>query len=606
MTTNSGQVLSLLLKELTGVHVAANKLTSGLGGIRTAALAAGEAFVGWEIGKTIWHAIEANRELNKELERTKQLGGDFAAHLDKTRAAAFQTTYDAPTSVVSDNVRLARELGTTIGKPEAASAMLTDASKAAYVIANYTHENPEEIIKNLVRTADARAQIYSVGADGKEHVDQSKLLAELNAAAKGLILGGGFIHSNDLLQFARQSSAVAKSQTPEAFYANGVEAAIAMGAAKLGTAETSLMQQFIGGTMTAKVANHLTEGGLLHSNEWHSDHGHVVMKPSVAKRFEPMMQDPIAWLSTGEGGQAVKAYATKEGISVIAAVMQLFGRQTTQRLASEAMSNAPQFARAREIYGNIPSVQAQYAELHNNDLGTNLTEVAAAWKSFMEAFSDAGVPLVIPILHGLTDVIQGLESVTANHPTIVRDLTGVAGGIAGILVLDGSMKLFNVVAGPFAGALGQITGVSGLAATAGGIAGIAKALTGLGAVAGVSFGVKSGLDSATAGIFDKIHGDGEWKRVHDDMDKGNPFTNGTFFGSSAEAKPASSPYIAPASQPAQLGANGPIAVRVVNGRDIASGVSNYQADQLSRAPSSGTGPDLRQTPWMPGLNGYGY
>lgn len=614
MTTNASGVISTLLKDLTGLHIKAGEVEKGLNQIRTAALGAGAVFVGWEVGKGLWHAIENNRELNKELERTKQLGGDFAKNLPQTRAAAFQTSYDAPTSVVADNVRLARELGATVGHPDQVPSMLTEASKAAYVISHYTHENEEDIIKNLVRVADLRGQIYTTGADGKEHVDPAKLIAEFNDAARSLEVGGGMFSSKDLLQFARQAGAVAKAQSPEAFYVDGTEAGIAMGASRLGTAETSLMQQFIGGTMTNKVAKHLTEAGLLHSNEWQSGKsGGVVVNPGVAARFQPMMQDPVAWLSTGEGSQAVKGFAQKEGISVIAAVLELFGRQTAQRLASDAMSNQPQFARAHEIYGNVPSVAAQYAELHNHDLDTNLTEVAAAWKSFMQAFSDAGTPLVIPVLHGLTDGIHELTKITADHPDAVRGIIAVTGGIAGLTVVGGSLVVLNTCWTPLANGLKLLVGVQGLN-TAGTAIGAAATSLGSLVTALEPFAVGGAAFLAIAALMGQLHDVAGFGGKNGSFGPatGGP-ASGAAPGNGYTTRPAGvAPMpgdpdfripLPPPSGNQQQGSSGPIPVHVVNGRDLADGVGNAWANQMSRPPTGTSAPDLRMGPLMPGLLG---
>jgi hypothetical protein len=595
MTTNASQVLSTMLRELTGVHVAAGKLASSLDDIKAAAIGAGAVFVGWEVGKAIWDAIKGNQELNAQLEKTKQLGGEFAANLSKTREAAFRTANDAPTSVVADNVRMAREIGATLGHPEAAGDMLTEATKVAYLAHNYTGEDQADIVKNLIRTADLRGQIYTTGADGKEHVDPAKLTAELNAAYKALVLGGGFVTSGGLLQTARLGGAVVKEQTPEAFYAAGTEAGIAMGSARPGTAETSLMAQFIGGTMTAKVAEHLTEAGLLHSDEWHSDHGHVVVDPKAARRFEPMMQDPIAWLESGEGGQAIKAYALKEGITVTAAIMQLFSRQTTQRLASDAMNNEPQFARARDIYGNIPDVQTAYKELHDNDLGTNLTEIAAAWKSFMQAFSDAGTPLVIPFLHGLTDVIHLLMDGVANYPKLTEGLIGLAAGLAGLTVLGGALTILNLCWSPLASGLKMLTAQSAAyGPTAAGLSGIAGALAGLSAAAGLAYGIKSATDSGTKSLYDTIFGSGHWDAAHDDMSQ-NPIAKALGLNSGTS-------YVPPGSA-SQSKPTGPVPVHVTNGRELANGVADHMADQMTKPSSGTTAPDFRIDPWTAGLQG---
>lgn len=600
MSTNATQVLSAMLSQLTGIHIAAGKLQGSLNQVGKAAIGVGTAFVGWEIEKSIWKAIEGNRELNKELEKTKQLGGEFAERINQTRAAAFRTTNEAPTSVVSDNVRLSRELGQTLGHPQAAEEMLTMASKTAFLVHNYTGEKEEDIIKNLIRVADLRAQIYTVGPDGKEHVDPVKLQRELDAAYRGLVLGGGFVTSAGMLQTAKQAGAVAKEQTPEAFYAAGTEAAISMGASRLGTADTSLMQQFIGGTMTKKVAEHLTEAGLLHAGEWTSGKsGGVVINPRVAARFEPMMRDPVAWLETGEGGQAVRAFAEKEKISITAAIMQLFGRQTTQRLVNDAMSNEPQFARAREIYGNIPGVQAAYKEQMANNLDANMVAVSAAWKSFMEAFSDASVPLVIPILHGITEGLHLMMNEVADHPKITEALVGLAGGIAGLTALSGSILVLNVALGPLAGGLKLLVGISGLNAAGGSLVSLARGVSALvGVVAGAA-AIKNGSDAATGWFYDLIHGKGHWDKVHSDMSN-NPVARFLGLGGGEDK---SSPYVPPGSGSQSVMLNGNVNL---DGKKVGNIVAEGMADNISRPPTGGNAPDLRVSPWMPGLMGVGY
>jgi hypothetical protein len=588
MTTNSSQVLSIMLQQLTGLHTSAAQLSASLNGVRKAAIGVGQVFIGWEVGKSIWHAIEGNRELNKELEKTKQLGGDFAARVGQTRAAAQRTVNDTPTSTFANNVRLAREIGQTLGHPEGAEEMLSAASKTAFLVHNYTGEDEESVIKNLIRTADLRGQVYSMGADGKEHVDAKKLTAELDAAYRGLVLGGGFATSEGMLQSAKMGGAVVKEQTPEAFYAAGTEAGIAMGASRLGTAETSLMAQFIGGTMTKKVAEHLTEAGLLHSNEWHSGKsGGVVVNPSVAQRFEPMMKDPVAWLETGEGGQAIKAYALKEGVTATAAIMQLFGRQTTQRLASDAMNNEPQFARAREIWGNVPSAEAAYKEQMNGNLDANITAVTAAWKSFMEAFGDASVPLVIPILHGLTEAIHFFMNAVADHPNIVMTFTGLVGALAALTALSGAIAVFSVAIGPLVTGLGALGALTGLGTVGAAIGGIAGGLARLAAIA-------SGPGAAALAIGSIM------KPSATNVGEENTPGYADRFGNKDPNHLGSSPYVKPSSdsQPVQL--RGTV---TMDKRTVGDIVADSMADRMTRAPTGSPGADLRVSPRMPGALG---
>jgi len=67
------------------------------------------AFGGASIVKGIWSVIEGHRELNRELERTKQLGGEFAATVPQARANAFQMNRDVPPLDAAEAVRLHRE-----------------------------------------------------------------------------------------------------------------------------------------------------------------------------------------------------------------------------------------------------------------------------------------------------------------------------------------------------------------------------------------------------------------------------------------------------------------------------------------------------------------
>ena len=61
------------------------------------------------------------------------------------------------------------------------------AAKAASVISFQTGEDQETIIKNLVKVIDLRAKLFSMGPDGKEHIDPNKLGPELQAASSNLL-----------------------------------------------------------------------------------------------------------------------------------------------------------------------------------------------------------------------------------------------------------------------------------------------------------------------------------------------------------------------------------------------------------------------------------
>lgn len=610
MTTNSTQVLQAMLRELAAVHMSARNVEKSLGNIAKVAIGVGAVFIGWEVTRGLWHAIEHNRELNKELEKTKQLGGAWAANIGITRAQAIATQGEVPTTTFSNNVRLAREIGMTLGHPDAALPMLSEAAKAAYVVSHATGEDQEAIMKNIMRTADSRGHIFKVGSDGKEHVDPTMLHEEIEAAAKALILGQGFIKSGDLLQMARMGGLATRGQSADVFYPTGVESAIMLGASKTGVAETGLIQQFIGGTMTKKIAEHLTEAGLLHAGEWHSGKsGGVVVNSGVAQRFAGVQSDPQAYFATGPGATAIKEYADKNHISNMMAILQLFGRQTTQRLVADFMGNAPQFDRAREIFGGIGNISGQYKELMGHDLDTNIIAISAAWKSFMEAFSDAGTPAVIHILQTLTGAIQWFARATAEHPEAAGRLIELAGGIAALTALGGGITVFMVAWSPFVGGIRLLVGMSGAIATVG---------TGLGAVA-AGFAKIAGPLGTIVGLIGLGAGsDAFIKHQQDEIEKNNPngpmghdpFTKQFWLGSPT-AKPEKQSMDDwhptydrngnPNPMPGKQSMNAPIYVHVINVADIGRGVTGGLADGMSRPSSGPTFQDYRYDTPTPGF-----
>lgn len=481
MTTNGPQVLAVLLRDLGLLHGSVDSIITKLGKFKLAIGGAVAAFAGTKALEGLWHIVEASRELNKELNRTKQLGGDFAATVGRAREVAFSTSYAVPTTTPSENVRVQRELATQLQNPGAAADILPFAQRAAYVVANFTGEKIDDIIKNLVKVADIRAQIFSRDATGKEVVDPAKVQSEFEAAARGLILAGNYLKSGDLVQMARQAGVPAKGMTQEAFYAAMVEAAVSQGAARTGTAITSLFSQMVGGTMPVHVAEEMQRMGLMRAGEWRSDHGHVVMQPSVTERMQGIQSDPIGFI-TGP----LDAMLTARGMDAQAKLLEvfkLFGRQTTQRLVAEAMSAEPQFTRARSMFQGIPNTRQEYTRLYNEDLDTNIKSFQAAWKGLMEALGEQGVPVAISLIHNLTDALHAMTAWAVAHPNASRHLLEFAAAIAAVAAVGGSLKLVTVALKPFATGIrllsGALAGGTAAAAGATALAGGVRTLIGI-------------------------------------------------------------------------------------------------------------------------------
>jgi hypothetical protein len=603
MSSNGGVVVAELVRAMTGLRVATSEVERNLGRMKTLAIGVAGVFAGMATLKGIWGVVKGAEELNKELQRTKQLGGDFATQINATRTAAIQATFSSPTTTPGFNVRLMREMGAVLGEPADAAKIIGEAGKIASVVSHFTGEDQETVIKNLIRVADARAKIFSVGADGKEHADMNKLTAELEAAAKGLILGGNYMKSGDLFSMAKQAGVPIKGMTIAAFYAEMVEAAIALGAARAGTAVTSLFAQLVGGQMTKTVAKRMEEAGMLKPGEWSSGKsGGVVLKPAALKRFSDIQVDPVNWLMH-EGHDFISKYAKKQGISEVAAVFQLFGRQTTQRLVSEVISATPQFERAKEIYGQVPDIQAQYKTLMSEDLSMNLEALTKAWKGFVEVLGEAGIPAVITVLHTLTDAIHTLTAATAAHPDAATADLGLVTALGSLVALSGAITIFTAAIGPLVSLLGLVGGAStavavGAAPAVGGLGALIAAIP-IAAVAGVASAVIAALGFGFLFVevakknketFDADEAKLE-KYRKDQRKTDDTWGQKTYDGFDPSGRPVAPPSFVPPRSGTREG--GPMPVVITNPNAIRRGFNDGLSDNFRGDPSGSPAFDYR-------------
>jgi hypothetical protein len=584
-----------MLRHLTGVQHSVKQINSHF---RTMAILAGGAMTaigGAAAVRGIWSVVEASRKLNDELTRTKQLGGAFAQSVNdgSARSSAFSTASSVPTFAPSDLVRMQRELGTQMQNPQAASQILPMAARIAASVSNYTGEDQETIVKNLIKVADIRGQIFSKGPDGKEHVDAAKLESELNAAGRGLILGGNYLKSNDLLQMARQSGVPAKTMTQEGFYAALMEMAVSQGASRTGTATTSLFSQLVGSTMPLHTAVEMQRMGMMTASEWHKERGgKVVIGTAATERFEKALKDPIGYI-TGP----LNDLLTSKGMNSdqkLMEVFRLFGRQTTQRLVAEALSNAPQFARARSMFGDIPDPSKQFGMLMNENLSVNIKALHEAWQGFMESLGSAGTPAAISILHGLTAALHELTAFSEQHPGTAAAILEIAAGLGALAAIGGSLQVAAIGLRAFAPALR--------------IVGIALAMPGYAALGTIAGGLVrlAGALSSVAGplafLYGVLHPSSTQSPEADRAPYGGKSLHERFPNLVVPDNVPLGPLLHKESFVPSGGGGSMVRVTsytILDGRKIAETVSDHQARALSLPSPSASRFDSRMTPSFP-------
>lgn len=637
MTTNSGQVLAAMLRQLTGVQTAQKTINQNFQIMATVAAGAMAAIGGAAALKGLWSLVEGSRRLNDELTKTKSLGGEFEKTLTTTRAVAFSTSADVRTFSPSAVVKAQRELATQVPDQAQANALLPYILRAATVTSQVTGEKPEDMIQNMAKILDIRGQIFSEGPDGKKFIDPAKFMPELEMMSASLRMYAGIISSKGMLAAAMQAAVPAKGMTGPAFYADLMEAASASSPHRVGTATTSLFSQIIGGTMPLHVAHEMQRMGLMKEGEWSTGRGgRVLLGPAVSERFGQAMKSPIEFI-TGE----LNDLMTKKGMNddqKLLEVFRLFGRQTTQRLVAEALSSEPQYARSRAIFSGVKPIGEAWEMLQRENLNFNLTGVTAAWQGFIEALGDAGVPMAISILQQITGALHELTRLIEAHPNAAAWLLGIAGGLAAMAAVGGAVTLLGAglsglsaafgafsAGGAAAGALMLLTGPGGLIALALGIEMLGGKIAGLpgwlvhilsGAAAGAGAGalmggapgaVIGGVLGGVGGAIGSGTGLGETglPNLNDRLKNANEDSYfARRFGRPPPLPPAAPREVGPGGMLGRISYGGD-APRIMgdvylDGVKVGQWVAKWMAGQTSRPAAGPTAVDTRMTFVAPG------
>jgi hypothetical protein len=588
MTGNATAVLQEMMRHLTGIQGSTNAINANF--TRMALLAGGAmaAVAGAAALRGLWDMVKAAGKLNDELVRMELRGGESAdpASLARARSQAFDTARVVPIFAPDQLVKAQNELTGQLGHPKLAAEMLTAAANAAMAASFVTHEDPEKLLRNMIKIADLRAKIFSAGPDGKEFTDPVKVQAELNAMTKGLELAAGYMDSAKLLGLMTTGGLPMKGMTPEAAYAAAVELATSQGGPRGGTELTALFRQLRGGVMPRRVAEADTKAGMLEPGDWSSKSGGgagggVVLSPKGLARFNGIDTDPLAW-ATGPGKAYVENYAKKMNISMVAAVFQLFSTQTAQRLIAEAMTAGPQFERARALFGVAPDVPDQAKTIRDKSFETNVEGLSKAWTGLMQAVGDSAG--AIALLQSLTAAIHALTDAVLAHPEATKDIFYLSTALAALVTAGGTLTVLTVGLNALAGPLKLLAGITGLAATAIGINALVAPLIALGAAV-------YGLPRLLAAAADAIN-----SHLPDSMRRPSDLPG---------ADPASRPQGGRGGSPNSSGhghdrqSMGDV---YIDGHKLGVLVANHLADSINR-PTGSNSPDLRVGALYPGAAG---
>lgn len=497
MTTNSGQLLSAMLRQLTGVQTAQKTINQNF---RTMAVLAGGAMAaigGVSALKGLWNLVEASKALNGEINKLRSMGGDFEKNIPAIRRDALNLSQQVggPFSM-SATVRAYRETLAQLNSKDEADLVLPYITKGAIVASQVTGEKPEAMIQNMMRTMDSRGALTSERADGTKFIDAKKVIPELNAMVASFRMYAGQTNSAGMLAFAQMASLPAKVMTPQAFYADAMETAAAGSPSRTGTAMMSFAMQMAAGVMPLRVAKELLRMGILKPGELSQGRGgQVLLAPSATKRGLEIIKDPFTYI-TGPLNEMMNKKGMSDSDKIIA-ISKMFGRQTVVRLVAEANSSEAQYTRSRSIFKNVTSIEEAFKMLQEKDLSYNIQTFTSSWQSFIEVLGDAGVPRAISLLQSMTSGLNALTRLVEAHPDAAAWMLGLAGGLAAMAALGGSITVLTMGLNGLVVPLTAMANIAGLAALGSGLTTVGAGLAALIAPVAAFLAIKGASDRET-------------------------------------------------------------------------------------------------------------
>lgn len=489
MSTNATQVLSAIIRQLTGVHVAASKLNSQLGTMRMAIIGAGAAFAGWEMLKGLEKLTEQGVKYNQQLAQMKMANYSPAeiAKLDKQAGITMQ---QVPGTNLVDNIKGLQDLRNVSGSVEHAVELSNNMAKVNAVLANITGKPAEEAgFKFMKFLEDAGRMIDAQGKFDVSRVEhETRWMEAVISATNGRVTG------DTMFQF-RQSGKAAVNSLSEEGLTNLVPLIMSLGPVAVGTAIQGLGQQLLGGVMLKQHTIGWLQGldAIDPSKVTKGKGGNFSLSPGAVMDEQSLLHDPTKWI------REIDEHMAKLGMSIeeqVAAWRRSGLRTPIVGLAAELTQND---ATNRKEVGNIQRAgQKDQFDVMNAESPTfRITKFTEAWNNLQIALGKTVD--VTMFLVPLTDALNWLAKAAVEHPEAAKDILELAGGIAALTALSGGMMVVGIALRPLASGIGLLVGMgTGIAAAGVALVSLAGGITAM-------IAVVEGLPSILKGAMDKIN-----------------------------------------------------------------------------------------------------
>ena len=444
MSSNHAAVLGALSSHLLGVNTRVTQLHNNFGRLKTVIGGAFAIGAGMALFGVMEKIVDKTKEYSDELVKLQRLGGAIgkAAESGDMSRRAFDISTRVPMKV-TDLLKIPGASYSILGQDDSMKVW-EQLAKFSYVMqSEHGYKgDPTADLGKFLRAGELGGRL----TDPKTHQAAIEELQRfLDLSSKVMAATHGMVTPSTMLGMSQQAGFSMRGMTDEGFM-NMAIMAQAMGGPRAGTALLSTYQQMGGGKMTRSAAQNMQDMGMLSPDDWHTDHGRVIVNADVQRRLGGLLShNPMDLVDAMYAN--LEKRGVKDPVEQQRIIMGALSRQTGQRFINEQMMNREQMASERARMNGGMGSSSSFDLLMNKSVSANMEALSNSWNNMLTALAGPNSENVINFLKALTSVTQSLTGTinAAGAETISNIGKGLAvltvalttGGAAAILAALG-------------------------------------------------------------------------------------------------------------------------------------------------------------------------
>lgn len=537
---------------------------------------------------------------------------------------AYNATKSAPGSTYSGNVGALLDLKTLTGSLEEAQKMLPEFAQLETVLntVQKARTGSDDPIYAAAKAMEILGKLTKDELDpktGKERAvfHPEELPGLIDKIMRVDVATGGRVDPAQILAFAKMGAVPGMMMSDKFLWEEAPALMQVMGGSRFGTAMMSMFQVVDGERMTKKTYEAMARLGL--ATPWKKAVPKIDPKTGKLDTSEVqtggvydsdlMFSDPIAWMHKAQD-RMEKAGIHGSSAQIKALTGPASQRSTYARLLADMLKDLPAIEKEAE---NIRSVRPDAVKyLQDNDPNMKLAKFQASLEKFLAMLGGPLMDPAIKMLDTLSAKMAAMADWEKEHPVLTKiggEGLGYGGmalgalsalGLGSMVIKPGisaSKGIWSALSGLFDGAA---AGSAAGAAAGGG----AKAAGGLGVAFLSAIAIKGALESGSDAVEDLIFGKGHSKKRRDLLETGNPLMSSANAAEPTPVKMDTTSSNGIAANVANAVKSALIGISVsLDGKKVGEIIAGKMADNMSRPPTGTSAPDIRMSPWMPGLIG---